>query len=384
VKAPALRLLPPLLGVAGYLVAGLFWLAREPGREEAGSSFDTSDHGTSLAFAYLQDRYRGREVGRLTHSLTRSEVASDAVVFRVIGGGVASRPVPARGGKAKAARPPSPPPPRTLLDPRVEEWVREGGRLVLALDGEEGGVSSRSEGSGSPPRKVHPLWPGVALLRPSPRRSLAGPALEEAVTIFAAGERPVLARLVLGRGEVFLLACPEVLENALLASADHLLLLEALAGARPVYFDERAHGVSEDRGVLPLLLDWNLGPALLIALAGGLAVLWRGRTRVGPAEDPHQERRSEAVDLVDSVAQLYNRALRRDESLRLYYDSLSRAVALRTGLKGAALGRRVRELCHGLAPPRRGPGRDIGEGEFRDVLSVINAAFGGLSHGHPR
>jgi hypothetical protein len=186
-----------------------------------------------------------------------------------------------------------------------------------------------------------------------------------------------------GAGEVVLLACPEVLENGLLASADHLRLLEALAGTgRPVLFDEHVHGVAAERGLLGLLLDWGLGPSLGLSALAALALLWRSRVRVGPAEDAWEDRRSEAVDLVESMGRLYEGALRRSEAAALYHEAFRRAVAQRTGLRGRELEARVRRTA-GAAPAAR-KGRDISEPELEDVLARLNRAFGGLGHGHSR
>jgi hypothetical protein len=315
----------------------------------------------------------------LTRPLRRSEVEPDAVVFRFRPHHGPSPVAEEKGAKPRPGRA------SRLLDEAEETWVQAGGRLVLALAESRGPLSVDVDVERDAPRKVHPLWAGVAKLRPAPRRVLGGASAEEAVTLFASGRRPLAARLALGWGEVFLLACPEVLENALLGTNDHLALLEALATrGRPVYFDEHAHGLREDRGLLPLLLDWGLGPSLALAAFAGLATLWRGRVRVGDAEDAWEDRRSDAVDLVDSLAQLYDRALRRNEAAALYHEAFQRAVALHTGLRGAALERQVRQLTGGREPPRGGPGRDMTPAELDDAVARINRAFGGLKHGRSR
>jgi hypothetical protein len=285
-------------------------------------------------------------------------------------------------GEKGGARPGSP---IRLLAPREEAWVEAGGRLVLAVSASLGPLNVESAGNAAPPRRVHPRFPGVDVVLPAPRRVLAGAPVEEAVTLFASGNRPVVARVARGKGEVLLLACPEVLENGLLAGGDHLRLLEALAGeGRPVLFDELAHGVAGERGLLPLLFDWGLGPALSLALLAGLALLWRARARVGPAEDAWEDRRSDAVDLVGSMAQLYERALRRNEAAALYHEWFRRAAAQRTGLRGKDLEARVRQMTGGSSPAAGGKGRDMSEAELRDVLARLNRAFGGLGHGHSR
>jgi len=215
------RRLVTLLGALAFAVAGLFWLAHGPGGSgdgSPGSSFDTSPSGASLAFAYLQGS--GRAVERLTRPLRPADVPPEAVVFRLR----PPAPRPAFGAAQKATSP------IRLLAPREEAWVEAGGRLVLAVDASLGPLKVESAGNAAPPRRVHPRFAGVDALLPAPRRVLAGAAVEEAVTLFASGDRPVVARVARGTGEVLLLACPEVLENGLLAGGDHLLLLEALSG----------------------------------------------------------------------------------------------------------------------------------------------------------
>ena len=182
-----------------------------------------------------------------------------------------------------------------------------------------------------------------------------------------------------------MLAVPSVLDNARLARADHLRLLEALVETgRPIAFDEWTHGYGEDPGLLSLLLAWGLGPSLIAAaLSFGLA-LWRGRTRVGPAEADPADPRNEPVDLVDSLSQLYDRALTRRDALALHADGLRAAVALRSGARGESLERRVRELLGGEAPSLAGE-RDLTPPQFRRALHFFNEGYRRLEeHAHTR
>jgi hypothetical protein len=259
-----------------------------------------------------------------------------------------------------------------LLTAAEEAWVRDGGRLVLAVASGSGAaleVEVGHAGTAGLARKSFPIWPGVRRLLPDPPRTLGGPALTGMHALWLEGDSPIVARLVLGAGDLVLLACPEVLHNRLLGRGDHLALLEALAGAggeggeggdrgRPVFFDERGHGAEESAGMLEILASWGLGPLLLLLAAAGGAAWWRAAVRVGPPDRDDRDVRSDAVELVDSLADLYDRALGRGDALRLYYDNFVRTVAADTGLQGAALAARTAALAPGLSLAELPPSRE--------------------------
>jgi hypothetical protein len=257
-----------------------------------------------------------------------------------------------------------------LLTAAEEDWVRGGGRLVLAVASGFGTALEVEVGrpaAAGAARKAFPIWPEVRRLLPDPPRTLGGPALTGMHALWLEGDAPIVARLALGAGDLVLFACPEVLHNRLLGRGDHLALLEALAGAggdggdrgRPVFFDERGHGAEESAGMLEILASWGLGPLLLLLVAAGGAAWWRAAVRVGPPDREDRDVRSDAVELVDSLADLYDRALGRGDALRLYYDNFVRTVAADTGLAGAALAARTADLAQGLSlaelPPSREP-----------------------------
>jgi hypothetical protein len=383
------------LGALAYFAASLGWLnASRPLNRSAfaaGSVYNTSPDGLSLAYRYLRSR-TGASV--LARPLDPGEVEPWAVIFR-------ARPRPQRpiredpeegeggdqdeakkagakdqGKKAKAK--PKLAPEAALLTRAEENWVRGGGRLVLALAESLGPAQVEVLSGPRPPRaeKVFPLWEGVKAIYPEPRRVLAGAALQDSHAVFLLGERPLLARRPLDRGELFLLAAPEVLENGRLGQGDHLALLQALAGRdRPVYFDEHAHGIGSEPGLLALLLRLGFGPLLVLLVALGMAAFWRGRRRLGPAVDDHQESRSDAVDLLDSLGQFYDRSLRRDEAAFLYRQALARAVAYRTGLRGPALPARVASLAGPGGPPINRSAQDLSQAAFARALESSNHGF---------
>lgn len=285
---------------------------RADGTFTPGSVYGETPEGLSLAFRYLSERV---PVSVLSGRIGAGSLPADAVLFRVR---PRRTPFPASiDEETQADGEPSPDAePVPLLTPAEDAWVRGGGRLVLGLDTDYGPVGIGDGTGGGTVRKVFPLWPGVADLVPGEIvRDLPGAGSGPGHAVFVRGSKALLARAVFGEGDVLLLAVPELLENGRLSTADHLALLDALAGeGRPVAFDEWVHGLGQDEGLLALMFEWGLGPALLV---GGLAfgfLLWRGRARLGPEEDDAVEERSEAVDLVESLAQLYDRALSRRES----------------------------------------------------------------------
>ncbi|HBL28935.1 MAG TPA: hypothetical protein DD490_19040, partial [Acidobacteria bacterium] len=87
----------------------------------------------------------------------------------------------------------------------------------------------------------------------------------------------------------------------------------------------------------------------------------------------------EAVELLDSLADLYDRALRRGDAIRLYHESFVHAVGAETGLRGAALAARAGTL---LEQASEGKGWETPAAEdnlprdrFERALSTLNQAF---------
>ena len=140
-------------------------------------------------------------------------------------------------------------------------------------------------------------------------------------------------------------------------------------------FDEWAHGYGEDPGLLAQLLEWGLGPSLATGALAFALLLWRGRTRLGPLEAPPAESRSEAVDLVDSLAQLYDRALTRREALALHLEGLRDAPSRCAAACGArpwngGCASWCRARC------RRSPATgDLAPSQFLRGLSAVNEGY---------
>jgi hypothetical protein len=370
----------PWLAGALFVAVGLGWLWRDAKvRHEAFreySIYNASAKGLSIAYRYLESK--GRTVAPLARPVARAFLPADAVLLRIRPEAdpfkfpdfetdtrtVPIRPAHARDGTEQSSY---------AFTPEEEEWVRGGGRLVLAIDRRYGSVDVGIPASG-PARKVFPLWPGVARLDPPSLRPLRGPTAREGVSVFASPDGPVLSRLRRGKGEIVLCSLPELFQNGLLGKADHLALLEQLAGSgRAVFFDEYVHGIETGAGTMEILRQWGFGPFIAMIVLAALVAFWRRRVRVGPEEDDARETRVEAVDFVDSLAVLYRRMMPRRHALTLYAKTFEKAVAVQTGLRDDALQARVAELLPTRARPAKG--KDLTVPDFHRELELLNNAF---------
>lgn len=417
-----------------FLASALVWLGNDRLAPRhgygPGSSLSTAPDGLALARAYLASQ--GTDVGTLARPISRHEPAADAVVFRVLGPPrprqCGNHPCPDAGSAldeddddedaedgapSVSVAPDAGPPPvfrHGLLSEDDERFVAAGGRLVLGVPqpavarpmGEErvfqllprasgrlvmvrpGVAAPRREDTAffRPVEKVFPLLPDVLELDPEGAAALTGSSLEDAVAVFERGSAPVLARRTLGQGDVWLLGAPDVLFNARLGRADHLGLLVALAGGgRPVLFDESVHGLLDRPGVLDLLRRWGFGPALFLLALAGCVWFWRRAVTLGPPS-PWRDVRTESVDLVQAVAQLYQRALRPQDALALHHCRLVHDIQLRFGLGLEAATERASLLTDGWQLPNAtGP---MSKSEFQRHLDILNRAIRRLRDDRPR
>ncbi|MEO8033633.1 MAG: hypothetical protein ABI837_04325 [Acidobacteriota bacterium] len=377
----------PLLAVLALFFGGMLVWAGGNRRVaqtiyDADSAANTGDHGTSLAFRYLRGTNR-RKMAMLTLPLDAARLESNAVVFRIVedSAGVVTAVDPEDDEDDDAPKKLKTPSrvARRLLTAGEEEFVSHGGRLVIAASGEVGSLERRNVEQLAAER-VFPMWRGLDRIGLPDRSAFAAATLGPRMhTLFAAGNDSVVAREVLGRGDIILISVPRMFTNQSLSSGNHLQLLAALAGERrPVYFDEWVHGMTGDEGALDLLREWNLGPFLALLALGGLLVLWRNSRRIGPAEDDHRERRSDAVDLVASLGALYASSTSDREALASYRDTLTRSVASQSGLRGEALQRRAAALTGGATLPP--PDTKLTPAEFMKHLAILNDAFRKLEH----
>ena len=344
----------PLAAFGLFAAIAVAWLARDPSVRlrtyPSGSSLELGPSGASLARAYLQQT--GPSPTSLTVPLAQAALPPSAVLLRLDVEADRDQPQEPLLAAPDAGPPAARRRPREAFSEAEDAFVRAGGRLVLAIRGERESGALAVRGRRSGPHKVSPLLPGVVDLRPEAPRALPAAALIDAQPVFEHGESPSIARRVVGKGEVWWLAEPEMLLNAKLAEGDHLALLLALCAGRTPVFDEAAHGLGADLGPLDLLRRWGLGPALLLGACAALAGFWRRARTVGPPADPYRDARSESVELVDSLAALYRRALKPAEAVELYRSRVVREVALTLGIPEKRAGAILLERTPGVEAAR--------------------------------
>jgi hypothetical protein len=360
---------PLIVAIGAFFLAALVWIGND--RTVAQRAFDdfsienTSGKGLSLASRYLQRS--GHRVVRLDAPLRATLVPAGAVVIRA--GEFTSPAFEVDEDRKKPTKKMI----SALLTAAEDEWVRGGGRLVLATAAGFGPLDiAPVKLTEKTATKVFPIWPEVTSIGLTVPRAIRLATLPPHMhALFTAAGQPAIARESIGAGEVIVIAVPEVLQNSHLGTGNGLALLVALAGPnRPVYFDETIHGFDENDSPFDLMKEWGLGPFLLLIGIVGLLIFWRNATRVGPAEDDYRDTRSDAVDLVRSLGALYKSSTSDDDAIAMYRDALVRSVAAQTGLRGDALNRRVGQLLGNVGP--RG---------FDRNLHAINVAFGKLAGG---
>jgi hypothetical protein len=400
----------PFLAALCFLVLVLALPAQDagrgPSRRTVGSSYETGPLGLSLARAVLASR-PGAAVDALARPIGQAHLPPDAVVFRILGvnadllfsprqpASAASEddgdapddedtdpadaddeheeaaPREARREDVHAPDAGVPARPAKLLTAAEERWIGSGGRLVIATAVSLPEVELQRTAA-AVTRKHLPVLPTVRELHPDSVHGLGGRLLERATVVFSRGGVPIAVRSVIGRGELWVLSTPEVLDNAHLAAGDHLPLLTGLAGQRrPVFFDESVHGVEDAVGPAELVRRWGLGPSVVLAVAALALLVWRRRATLGtPAA--WEDRRTESVDLLDSLSLLYLRALRPPQALALHRERLRHELQWRERLRPEGLEARTLAVLPGwtLDPDER-----LRPGEFAHRLHQLNDAF---------
>ncbi len=403
-----LRKLPIVAAILGFFAA-FTWLDHDKDIQSKiyppYSLHNTSERGASLAFRYLKES-RGPQApaaAELNRTLEFAELPADGVVIRLApeqkpGEHNDDDDDPNKSGKGKTGKagksakpgvkvvPPKPLSERPLLTAGESKWIEGGGRLVLAISANYGPIETVTSIRNDPFEKTFPLLARHretdadirAHAQKAPRSTARTRSSRCTASLFA-------ARLLMGKGELVILAAPEIFNNGNLESADNLKLLAELApAARPVYFDEWVHGLAGKPDVGEFLVRWGFGMALVVMCLGSVMLFWRARTPVGPPEDDHKETRTQAIDFVGSLAPLYNRALEPHQAIALHYKNFIQQVSAQTGLRGAEVRAKILALLKTEDDTALAGQIPLAKSAFESLLQTLNEAYGRLERAHRR
>jgi hypothetical protein len=284
----------PLLsaGIFAAVFAILLLMAHQnqSNTSDMGSSLREDPYGTSLLFdSYMRAGYQVRR-SQDQDSLS-GENAPGTTAFFI--GGDPSEDWETGNGKLRTGQ---------KLRGRLEDFLARGGRVVLVqnewdLKSESQGwavenqwTQGSQEGSPawiSPDGRAMPsgsemmyLTAGWPWLKTDPQWTVlyavaangAPPAEAESA---GSSAHVYMAMRRVGDGELIAASQESFLLNEVLKTHPNPVLLDFLAGGRPViWVDETLHGLRQDQGVLWLVQRYRLQVALLLFWAALLALLW--------------------------------------------------------------------------------------------------------------
>lgn len=293
--------------------------------------------------------------------------------------------------------------PEGLLLPNEYQWVEQGGWIILSpgfwdygplstfideidpvqfddqleqasaspLPPETSGdepeyCSEDSSADSSTILAVHPSWASFAGKSAPCSVGLAGSALRHAIPLLSTEYGTLLASWNIGKGRVYLLACPELLYNKNLSDG---LSLELVTGLLPVgrtiFFDEWVHDLSEGDSVVEFLASHGFGMSIALISLSGFLWAWRGFVATGPRHEDPAPGRPDALDLINDLGALYGRNLTREETLALYREAFVRELSIRHSIRGKPLDQMV---CDYLHEPQTPTTRGLS-------LNTLNAAY---------
>jgi len=320
----------PLLaaGIFAGVFATLLLMARQnqSNISDMGSSFREDPYGTSLLF----DSYRraGYQVKRSQDEDSLSDENALSTTAFFIGGRSFDWTTVERGTLPSGKK----------FGKRAADFLARGGRVVLVAPAWK--LKSESQGWevenkwDETPHESGPTWlsPYVGTTPSgSERMYLAANApwlqTDAQWTVLYKGEtaangkadtsaRVYMAMRRAGNGELIVASQEAFLLNEVLKTYPNPVLLDFLAGGRPViWVDETLHGLHQDQGVLWLVQRYRLQAALLLFWATLLTMLWSMRRDLvrRPALNTNRQivRHGEVAGV--AVRRLLQRSIRKEQ-----------------------------------------------------------------------
>jgi hypothetical protein len=272
----------PFAGLLMLCLLGLV-IGPPPPAGGTGNSYDASDVGFRALFLLLDE---------LGYPVERSRRATSDTVRWVL------LPVETREQEIS----------------RLDDWVRRGGIVLLALNGEE---FARHLGMRLRIRRADAVDSAPCTVPDVGRLALGRTVVEwpnQVGRVWAkAGGEPLVTIYAHGNGEVWLLHRPDVFLNEYLRRADNGVLACRLAEAMlegqsgKLAIDEYYHGLHERPGVLELLFQPPLTGFTVMSLVLTALLLWRFVPRFGALRVVPPTRRRSKEEFLDAMASLLER-----------------------------------------------------------------------------
>ena len=140
---------------------------------------------------------------------------------------------------------------------------------------------------------ISPLWaPSKELVLPRPKIKLQAQAVADELVepVIDDGQRALLSHFEHEGKQIWLLADPDVINNAGLRSPENaqlaVALIDKLREGGPVVFDETVHGHAQAPSLVHVLFEFPLVLATMQVLICALLVLWAAMVRFGPKRAP--------------------------------------------------------------------------------------------------
>jgi hypothetical protein len=230
----------------------------------------------------------------------------------------------------------------------IDQWVTEGGTLVLAGDDFIFGVAANHynfalnylDTVSQPLTAQTPLFnsPPLATATHLQTNAYLETDRTDFVTHLAVAEGPVLVSFDQGQGRVWLMATAAPFTNAGLKETGNPALVLNLVSTpnrrATIWFNEWHHGKRLFQSELAGPTDWLLSvPAgqsiLLVAVIIFITLLWRGRRFGRPVPLPKDIARRAPLEYIAAIANLNRRAGHRAQVLQRYHQQLKRTLGHR-------------------------------------------------------
>jgi len=245
------------------------------------------------------------------------------------------------------------------------DWTKQGNTLVLLgamADWDDTRDLMRAIGFGLPDRtpNVSDLWQAFGTqadqtieIPPAPGTDATGtlvlpktaplPFLTPPGTriLYEMEDNPYLVATPLGAGQVICGASDRLLSNTWLGKGDNLTIVLSLFAPkgqppRHLFFEESHHGFSAVYAMVHLFDQPGLRFAGMLALLGALAFFASSLVRFGPVIPLQPAQGRSTLEFVDSIADLYQRADLRNDTMKHLFAETHQQVLQRLNLPTTA------------------------------------------------